>query len=195
MLFVILILLLMLFVCTPYVNVVLKRRRMLKHVTATARASGFRVRYLHRFVCLSPNRLGAYDVLFESRSRAIAVKLWSAVKKDGALVIRENGTFYRTRTVPEPFEPNKKRRRELRSGVRRVAVTRKNFKLKKDKPLTKVLLYYPPDREIAVQLADGRVGILEMGDRVFDKLLCSPSRLEAMLKAEAGAESTSAVKI
>lgn len=195
MLFAVTISLLILFVCTPYINVVLKRRRMLKRITAVARSSGFRVRYLHRFVCFSPNRLGAFDVLFENRSRAIAVKLWSAVKKDGALVIRENGTFYRTRTVPEPFEPDKKRRRELRSGVRRVAVTRKNFKLKKDKPLTKVLLYYPPDREIAVQFADGRIGIPEVGDRVFDKQLCSPSRLEAMLKAEADAESISAVKV
>ena len=181
MIFLILLLLVAAAIISPYINVVLKRRKMLKRICGIARQLGYRVRALHRFVCLSQNCSSKYDLLFENKDRAFAVKLWSSAKKNSVLVINQNGTFYETQSVPQPLEPLKKQSCELKSRVRGVPVTRENFKVKNGKYVEQILLYYPRNKEITVRFDDGNVGELEVGDKIFNKILCSPAKFEALL--------------
>ena len=193
MLFVILTLLVVAGVLSPYISVAVKRKKMIKRIVSVARASGFRVRALHRLVCFSFNRADGFDLLIENREQAFAVKLWSTARKNSVLVIRGDGSFYETQSVPEPFAPGEKPEHQLRGRAKSVPITKQNFKLKKGKPITAIMLYYPSNKEAVVDFGNGRIAQLEMGDRVFDKILCSPARLEKMLKSNAP-ESAQAVQ-
>ena len=94
-------------VCVPYLLVAYKRARMIKRLRYVAAKTGFRVRSLHRMPFLSLNRARSYDLIFENRNHAYAVKLWASAKKNTTLYVNSRGRIYERSTVPYPFEPSK----------------------------------------------------------------------------------------
>ena len=179
MLFIILVLLIALGVLSPYIAVTVKRRRMLRRLVRVARQAGFRPRRLHRFVCLSFNRGRKYDLLFECKTHCYAVKLWSAVRKNTTLVLK-NGCVSETATLYEPLMTGKREQGRAKGREKRVPVTVNNFKVSRGKPVTGVLLFYPPYREITVEGVSRRK-TLSTGDKMFDKIICFPGGFEEML--------------
>lgn len=184
MLFTVFILLIAAGVASPYIVTVYKRHRILKKLSALARKSGFRVRKLHRFVCFSPNRAPKYDLLFEDKNKAYAVKLWSAVRSDSTLYIRADGTVTERREIPAVMDNDTAKDDSVSTKPRRVPVTRNNFKVRKGKSVETVLLYYPPNKQIILCASNERRQ-LGSGDSVMGKVICSPARFAKMLTENA----------
>ncbi len=180
MLFVILILLLAAGVAVPYISVVLKRRKMLIRLRGVCAENGYRIKKLHKLVCLSPNRGKGYDLLIQNRTHAYPVKLWSTAKRSSTLVIKRNGCVYETYGVSDPLMTDKSKRHTVKSRERAVRATEENFKVKATKTVVPVMLYYPCNRQAVADLGESRRKI-EFGDRIFKKLLCNPTMLENML--------------
>ena len=67
-------------VLTPYAMMLLARHKAVKRIRSVALGSGFKVKALHRGVFFARNRSSKYDLLFASRHKVYAVKLWSSVK-------------------------------------------------------------------------------------------------------------------
>ncbi len=186
MVFIILVLLVALGVLSPYLLVAYKRRKMLRRLTYIARSSGFRVRKLHRFVCFSFNRAPRYDLLFENKTHAYAVKLWSAVRKSSTLYIRANGTVVESMEIPSVLDTDVSSERTVRGREKKVAVTKNNFKVRKGKPVVGIMLYYPPNKQMILSLGSTQ-RVVGSGDRIFDKIVCNAGRFEQML-ADDGAQ-------
>ena len=167
-------------VMIPYLVVARKRAKMIKRLRYVARKSGFRVRRLHRFPYLAHNRAGRYDLLFENKNHAYAVKLWSSVKKNTALYVNSRGRIYERTSVPCPFEPSKRHPYELRGRIARVPVTANNFRVRRGKLVVGILLFYPPYREIV--MFDGKDRrTIESGEMLFEKIVCTPGRFEEIM--------------
>lgn len=181
MIFVLLVLAVAAGVLSPYIAVVRKRKKMIKRLTYVARKNGFRVRQSRRFVCISPNRGRKYDMLFESRECAYAVKLWSAVRRNSTLCIR-GGKVSEHVLLPQVLDTEQCAERRMGVAERAVPVTANPFRLRHIKPVTNVLLYYPPNKDI-ICFSKNSTKRVRIGDRVFDKLLCSPGKLEELLAA------------
>ena len=161
----------------PYLLIAYKRKRMLSRVVRIATRSGFRVRKLHKFVCFSPNRGKKYDLLFECKNYAYAVKLWSATKKGSTLTI-QNGMVSQIVSVPSEMLSSEQTR-SLATKYKSVPVTRNNYKVRRGKPVLGVLLCYPPNKEI---IAIGKAGRkkLSAGDKLFDKTIYFPGNFEGL---------------
>ena len=188
MLFTVLILLIAAGVASPYIVTVYKRHRILKKLSALARKSGFRVRKLHRFVCFSFNRAPKYDLLFEDKNKAYAVKLWSAVRSEATLYIRADGTVTERREIPAVMDNDKIREDSVSTRPHRVPITKNNFKVRKGKSVEGVLLYYPPNKQMVLCAQNARRQ-LGSGDSVMGKVVCSPARFAKMLTESAEAHS------
>lgn len=170
-------------VCAPYAFIAYKRARMIKRLRYVAKKTGFRVRRLHRFPFLSLNRARSYDLLFENKNHAYAVKLWSSVKKNTTLYVNSRGRIYERTSVPCPFEPSKRPSYELRGGIRRVPVTANNFQTRRGKLVVGILLFYPPYREIL--MFDGKERrTVEYGEMLFEKIICNPGNFEEILQED-----------
>ncbi len=167
----------------PHASVVYRRRRMIKYITHTAEKQGFCVTPLHRLVCLSPNRGARYDILVQNRERAYAIKLWSFSKKQSTVVISKDGTVCEYRRVPEPLSPNTERNYSIRGKKRNVPVTEQNFKIKKDKPVEFIMMYYPRNKDTFLDFGTHKKR-LENGDRVFGKTVCSPTGFCKLLEEQ-----------
>ncbi len=174
------VMLLCLLVLSPYIIIAVKRARVLRRLSAAAKKSGFRVRRLHRFVCLSFNRAPRYDLLFESRERAFAVKLWSATNARGTLVINADGRAYERASLPPELDTEAERERIYTTRARRVPVTRSNFRIRQGKEIEYILLYAPQNKSAVLSNGKGHRA-LHNGERVFGKLLCTPKYFEEIL--------------
>ena len=161
----------------PYILIAYKRKRMLSRVVRIATRSGFRVRKLHKFVCFSPNRGKKYDLLFECKTHAYAVKLWSATKKGSTLTIK-NGMISESVRVPGEML-SAEQTKKLATRYKGVPVTRNNYKVRRGKPVLGVLLCYPPNKEIVIV---GKTGSkrLSVGDKLFDKTIYFPGNFEGL---------------
>lgn len=179
MLFLILVLLVALGVLSPYISVILKRRKMLRRICFVARQSGFRVRRLHRFVCFSFNRGKGYDLLFECKTYAYAVKLWSAVRKNTILTVR-GGRISETGESAVPLDTGKTTPVSIRGKEKKVPVTRNNFKVRNGKQVTNVLICYPSYRQVITVGTSGQKTVASK-DVLFDKLFVFPGVFEKML--------------
>lgn len=180
-LFIISVALVVLLVISPYVVTVWKRYKMLRRLTAVAAKNGFRIRRLRKLVCFSLNRAKKYDILFENKSCAYAVKLWSATKKDSTLVIKANGSIFLSSMSASPlYVDGTAKERRKNSRITSVPVTQNNFRVRKGKPVVNVLLYYPPYKEVVLDLGKSKRRV-ESGDRLFDKVFCVPAYFEKIL--------------
>ena len=170
-------------VCVPYALVAYKRARMINRLRYVARKTGFRVRRLHRFPFLSLNRAKSYDLLFENKNHAYAVKLWASVKKNTTLYVNSRGRIYERTSVPCPFEPSKRAPYELRGGIKRVPVTANNFRTRRGKMVVGILLFYPPYKGIV--MFDGKERrTVEYGEMLFEKIICNPGKFEEILQED-----------
>ena len=165
----------------PYVSVILSRKKAIKHLCGVVRRGGGRVRRLHRFVSLSHNRAPRYDLLVAKGDTLYAVKLWSAKRRGVDLLISSDGTVAEQREDRDPLSPKgKARERILRSAFYTVPKTRENFTVPEGKRVVHILLVYPSYRSVMgyrhMQWVE-----LQSGDRVFDKILYSPSAFEKHL--------------
>ncbi len=174
------VLLLAALVLSPRVISICKRKKMLARLTQTAEKNGFRVLKLHRFVYFARNRAQMYDVLFESRERAFAVKLWSAVNIRATLVVDERGGVRESAVLPPELDTHLAGERVHTAKYKRVPRTRCNFKLKENKPTEYIMLYYPQNKAAVLQKG-GQKKYLKSGDRIFDKILCTPKYFAEML--------------
>ena len=180
MLFWILVILIAVGVLSPYIAVVIKRRKMLRRIVSVASENGYRVRHLHKFVCFSPNGGGKYDLLIQNKTHAYPVKLWSTAKRSSTLIIKRSGRYYETYGVEEPMKIHKVREHTVKGFERMVRPTEENYKVKQGKTVTPVLLFYPCNRSAFADLGDSRRKI-EFGDKIFKKTLCTPTMLQKML--------------
>ncbi len=165
---------------SPYIMLVYKRMKALRRLTRFANKNGFRVRRLHRLVCLARNRAPRYDLLFENNERAFAVKLWSAVNAGGTLVINADGSACERTVLPPELDTQRQRERIHTTKRKPVPRTRVNFRIKQDKPLECIMLCEPPNKAMVLRRS-GRTERLEIGERVFGKILCTPQSFAQML--------------
>lgn len=182
MLFAILVLLTALVVLSPYIVILRKRYKMLKRLTAISEKYGFRVRCLHKLVLLSLNTGKKYDILFENRKCAYAVKLWSAAKKEAQLIANPDGRFFLTSTAVTPLNVDgNKAERSVRSRIYTLSPTQNNVKVKKGKPVISILLYYPQYKGVFLTVDKRRIRITD-GSKLFDKIVCSPAYFERIMQ-------------
>ncbi len=167
-------------VLSPRIISVCKRKRMLARLTQTAERNGFRVRRLHSFVYFARNRAQVYDVLFESRERAFAVKLWSATNIRAVLVVDERGGVCERAVLPPELDTHRAHERVHIAKYKPIPRTRCNFKLRENKPTEYIMLYYPQNKAVVLQKG-GQKKYLRSGDRIFDKILCTPKYFANML--------------
>ncbi len=180
MLFVILVLLIVLLAAAPYMVIVCKRINMIKSLKKIAAESGYAMHKLHLFVCLATNRSPKFDLLFVKKEQAYAVKLWSATRKNGTLAVSRDGRVREYVKVPPEMGTAQASARTVYGSARRVPKTKNNFKLRREIPLTPIMLFYPAGQSI-VLLTDNGTKKLSSGDRLFGKLLCSRGNFEKML--------------
>lgn len=180
MLFFVLILLVAAGVASPYILVAVKRRKMLRRLCTAARRCGFRVRSRRRFAHLAPNRGREYDLLFECKTHAYAVKLWSAVRKNTSLVIR-GGYAAEVGKISAPLETGRNAEGGFFGVGKRVPVTKNKFRMKRAKTVKNILLIYPPYREMTVVNSSVRKK-LAFGDEIFGKTLLLPGDFEKLLE-------------
>ena len=176
------ILLLALAVGYPYLSAVFLRSRMLRRLERTCRDCGFRFRPLRSFFWFVRNRGGRYDLIIENKTQVFAVKLWSAYRRDGILVITEKGRVFVRRYAPILLDVRRDAK-EARADSRQRPVCRTVTPLseKDRRPLTKILLVYPSYRAILRQ-DKGEELPLKSGDVAFDKTILTPSALEKLLR-------------
>ena len=165
----------------PYVSVILSRKKAIKHLRGVVRRAGGRMRRLHRFVSLTRNLSPRYDLLIAKGDMLYAVKLWSAKRRGVDLLISSDGTVAEQREDRDPLTPKRKvQERVLRSAFYTVPKTRENFTVATGKRVVHILLVYPSYRKVMgyrhMQWVE-----LQSGDRVFDKVLYSPSAFEKHL--------------
>lgn len=168
----------------PYVSAALCRRKSVERLRDTVRRAGGRLRPLHRFVALSRNRAKHYDLLIEQGDTLYAVKLWSAKRRGVDLLISSDGLVAEERADRDPLSPSPKtRERVIRSAFRPVPKTVTRFAVPEGKRVVRILLIYPSYRSVRgyhhMQWVE-----LGSGDRVFDKLLYSPSAFETLLLSQ-----------
>ena len=180
MLFVIPIIALAALLASPYICVVFKRRRMIKRLIRVATQAGYVIRPLHKFVCLSLNTSGRYDILIQNKTHAYPVKLWSTARRNSILVIERDGRFFETSRVADPIKTDKSAEYTVNGRARRVKPTVKNFRVSKGKTVEPLLLYYPCNKRAVADLGISHRRIA-FGDKIFGKILCSPPMLEKML--------------
>ena len=171
----------------PYAATVILRRRALKDLRKTVRRAGGRMRYLKKAVCLSRNRSRNYDLLIEKNGVWYAVKLWSALHRHTDLCIAGEGSIYEEREIFVPMKTGKRQqKRMMRRRLRQIPKTKYNFRLPKEKSVSRVLLVYPSYRSIRCMTQDGwrEIG---SGDILFDKTVYSPSAYRACLLGDAHA--------
>ncbi len=171
----------------PFAFVAIKRNKMLAHLYKTADLCGYRVRPLHKLVFLSHNRDDRYDILIENDTHAYVIKLWSAKRSDSTLVINKNGTYYEGTVVPSGL--SKEEKFVVTGKPKAVPVTRENYRVKKTKKLEKILLYYPENEKVQIDLGDRRVPLVE-GQRIFGKTVLTPKTFEKMLRGARPAANT-----
>lgn len=164
----------------PFAAIITQRQNMLKHLYKTADLCGYSVRPLHKHVSFSRNLSDRYDLLIENDEEAYVIKLWSAKKSDSTLVINKNGTVYESSVVPGGLSSNE--HYVVTGKAKPVPVTRENFRVKKVKRLEKVLLYYPENARVEIDLGNKRVPLIE-GQKVFGKTVLTPKTFEARLRS------------
>jgi hypothetical protein len=165
----------------PYAFIFFKRKKMLKHLYKTAELCGYRVRPLRKHVAMSKNTDGIYDILIENSERAYAIKLWSAKSTENTLMINRDGTFFESSVVPAGLSRGEDDQYVITGKAQSVPVTRCNFKVKKTKVLELVMLYYPENEHVYIDLGDKRAPLRE-GQILFGKTVLSPEYLEMMLR-------------
>ena len=181
MLFLVLMLIVIPAIFVPFIVFISKRSKMLKRICFVAKSNGYKVRYLHRFVAAARNCSNKYDILIENKSEAFAIKLWSARSTKGTLVINEGGKCYELNYVADPFGEQSGKRAVKATRTFSVPLTLQNFKLPSDKQITYILLCYTMYRQIVIVDKDKRAAV-EVGDRIFGKIFCSPAKLERLLQ-------------
>ncbi len=174
------VLLLAALVLSPCIITACKRKKMLARLTLTARKNGFRVRRLHRLVYFARNRAPIYDMLFENRERAFAVKLWSASNARATLIIDKNGSVCERALLPPELDTHLSGERVHTTKYKQIPITRRNFTLKQDKPTEYIMLYYPQNKAVILQNGEQKK-YLRSSDRIFDKILCTPKYFAELL--------------
>ena len=167
--------------CFPQMFLFFKRSKMLRHLYKTAELCGYRVRHLRKRVSLAKNADDRYDLLIENSERAYAIKLWSAKKTADTLIINKNGTYCESSVVPAGLTAGEDNQYIITGKAKRVPVTRCNFKVKKDKPLKLIMLYYPENDSVYIDLGNKRIPLAE-GQTVFGKTVLTPTTFERLLK-------------
>ena len=183
MFFLIFVFLLILLVASPYISMVLKRRKMLKTIVRIASKNGYRVKPLHKFVLFSSSCAPRYDILIQNKSVAYPVKLWSTAKRGSILIISKDGRMRETYMVEEPLKTDKTKTHTVKGFERKIKSTKDNFKVRASKSVTPIILFYPCNRAVFADFGNSRRKI-EFGDRIFKKVLCSVSGLERMLVSD-----------
>ena len=166
----------------PYAAAAVSRFRMLRRLARVSRGLGFRFR--HRGMpSVARNRGRRYDLLIENEEKIFAVKLWSAYRRDSALLVNEIGEIRERRRIREPLSVRRKKPQHHRSLALAVPRTRLTLRKTESRSVTRILLVYPSYREVLAE-RDCRTVRLGSGDNLFDKLLYSPSAFEALLRRE-----------
>ena len=166
----------------PYWWACILRYRMVASLRRICAECGFRLRPLRRLWIFVRNRGERYDLLIENRERILAVKLWSAYRRDDSLVITRLGRVYRRRYAPVVLDV--RRDAVAAKGEGRAHSVRRTKLLvspRETREITRVLLIYPSYR--AILCSDGKQEKrLVSGDLIFDKRLHTPSSLEGLLR-------------
>ena len=167
-------------VLTPYAMMLLARHKAVKRIRSVALGSGFKVKALHRGVFFARNRSSKYDLLFASRHKVYAVKLWSSVYPESSMVVCSPDSFYVGRKAAELFEQEGRGSYNFRQPTKRVPKTSLGVKLKGNRELACILLMCPGYKNVA-RRSGKSILVYEQGDVLFDKKLYYPQGFEALL--------------
>ena len=168
----------------PYWWAAICRMRMLRRLERVCRENGFRFRPLKKPLWFVRNRGDKYELLIENQTRVLAVKLWSAYRRDSVLVLARDGKISERRQAPVVLDVrrNAQGTKSVRGGGR-VRRTILPLSQKDRRSVTKLLLVYPSYQKMMRQTGEGEIS-LHSGDVIFDKILISPSALEKLLTEE-----------
>ncbi len=174
----------------PHAVMIVKRRITLKRLADVANGAGFEVHSLRRVAYFSSNRSEGYDLLFLSKERAFAVKLWSAFSPDRLLFVAEDGSYREGRRIPEVMSENKveKKHYVLHGSVNPAPITKRNFKVRPAVTVDCVLLYFPPYRSARMRV-NGKIEDIRDGARLWGKTVYSPDGFADLL-AKSGEKET-----
>ena len=166
----------------PYLSAVVAKHRMLRRLRRVCGECGYRYRPLRRHPALALHGGEGYELVVESKTRVLTIKLHSAYRRGTVLVLREDGSVLERQDAPLLMD--------VRRGARASRIERRERRLrpiplptspKETRPVTGFLLVYPSYREVLRQRGD-REERLTGGDRVLGMRLISPSALEALLR-------------
>ena len=181
-------------VLSPYAIMLFRRNKTLKEIIIIATRCGFRVKMLKRAVFFARNRGAGYDLLFIGKSRAYAVKLWSALYTDSTLVVCPDNKYYVARGMNEPFEQKGRGEYHFRNAKKRVPDTVTDLKLRGDREIIPVLLLSPVYKRVMQRVGKDTV-IYEQGDTVFGKKMYFADRFKGIILSDADRTSTAVSEV
>ncbi len=165
----------------PLVSTLILRQLMLRRLRQFAKENGFRVRPMHRLPILARNRSPRYDLFIEDGSRFFVVKLWSASHRGRTLILTQKGKVREEKKMIPVLKIKKNMPPLVISGTSRsVCRTKLPKKLEKNERIKRILLVYPSYSEIRAEKGERTIRLFS-GDRVFDKLLYTPSSFSSLL--------------
>ena len=167
-------------VLTPYAMMLVARHKAIKRIKSVALGSGFKVKSLHKCVFFARNRSSKYDLLFASRHKVYAVKLWSSVYPESSMVVCSPDSFYVGRRTAELFEQEGRGSYNFRQPTKRVPKVRLGVKVRGNRELVSILLMCPGYKSIS-RRSGKSILVYEQGDIIFDKKLYYPQGFEALL--------------
>ena len=184
MVFIVLIILLGL-IFYPYILTALSTAKMLSKLRRIAKREAYHIIPLKKFLWFQRNFSKNYDFLIEGRGITIAVKLFSAVRRNSGLVIKPDGTasISSKQTAPMEIYPGTKKKErvgDIFGKNVKISELSENWNVIEGKNVDKVLLVYPSFSEMV--FFDGREEAeLRSGDTVFEHTIYTPYGLEQKL--------------
>ena len=164
----------------PYALTVIKRISALKQIEKAAEQKGYKVFSLHPMSFFARNTGADFDILIENPSRAILIKLWSAVRCENSLVIKRDGSALEVSAAPDPINAQQKRKYRVHEKKRKLPRPTSKLKLRRGQTAEKILLYYP--RYDMTLLDNGKTRReLSDGDKLFGMTVCSPDSIKDLL--------------
>lgn len=167
----------------PYVTAIMIKARMLRSLRVTARGAGFRYRRSYKNIFLVRNLSRKYDMIIYNEEKLYAVKLWTSYFAYNTLVVTKDGRIREQRRTRPVFQMGESNTVYTKGFLRRVPRTVLHKKYAKGREVEQILLIYPSYESIRAESGMGYVK-LKTGDKLFGKVIYSPSSLMKKLRKE-----------
>ena len=167
----------------PYAVAVIMKARMLRVLSRTARASGYKYKRAFRHVIFTRNLSRGYDMVIYNDEKLYAVKLWSSYFAYNSLVVTREGKIREERRTRHVFAMGDRSSIYVGGLTHRVPRLGLSKKYSKDREVERITLIYPSYESIRAETGRGEIK-LRTGDELFGRLIYSPSAFIKKLREE-----------